>query len=441
MGSTYAPRSSARSTREPTIFRDALLGSRWRQAVEETEGEAVLYEGEPILARYHSTSGGRTFANEQIFPSEGSYPYLQGVESVTEEGSPLYRWNVSFTLRRLTRILRRTAILPRGAGRLRDVRTVPSSAGFHYPDVRLEARRQTVTITAEELRVAVRTGAPELFPDRYPSAAATASGRLPETFPSNRLDITTSGRVVRVVGRGWGHGVGMSQFGAEGMARRGATYEEILTHYYTGVEIGRARDPGTIDVGVDWGRSEVAASGDFEIRDGRGRTVVRNALGTWVFRPADEGAVTIVAPRGHGLPLQVGIVDPPVTVEPAGRIELSVALSRPARVRARTVGLRDGPEPRLRDAGRRTVSWTAPGEPGTYRIRVIARTPRARASDEVRVEVARPPPPPPPPSPMLGAATDEGGSPPQPGFLAGVALALLGVVIATVALVVGTIRR
>ena len=44
-----------------------------------------------------------------------------------------------------------------------------------------------------------------------------------------------------VKGGGWGHGIGMSQYGAHGMARNGSNYREILTHYYTGVELGRAR--------------------------------------------------------------------------------------------------------------------------------------------------------------------------------------------------------
>ncbi|MGH2746719.1 MAG: hypothetical protein ACRDKB_02195, partial [Actinomycetota bacterium] len=171
--------------------------------------------------------------------------------------------------------------------------------------------RGDLTRTAEELREVVRTVAPEMFPARYPSRAPTTSGRLPETFPSNRLQIETRNKTVTVLGRGWGHGVGMSQWGAHGLARAGASYGEVLAHYYSGVTIEDVPDPGPIEVGVDWGRRSVRVAGSFRIEDGRGRTLVRRALGTWGFEWAGTGAVSIDPPKGYGLPLRVGIVGAP----------------------------------------------------------------------------------------------------------------------------------
>lgn len=405
------------------VLRFAERGDRWQKAVEDTSNLAVLHRGDPILARYHSTSGGRTFANEQIFPSEGAYPYLKGVESETEEAATLYRWQVGFTLRRLTRILRHGGVLPRDSGRLVRVRTVGSQTGRHYPDVILRAQRRTLRVTAEAVRSAVRTSAPELFPDRYPSAAATSSGRLPEVFPSNRLTIVTRGRTVRVVGRGWGHGVGMSQWGAEGMARRGEDFRAILRHYYTGVRIGRV-DPGrAISVGVDWGRSEVATWGSFRIQDGKGRIVVPEALGTWRFRPAGAGAVKIVPPEGHGLPLEVGVVDPPEVSAPRERVRLDIALSRPARVEVTTRGQAPRDEV-IRDAGRRKVGWRAPREPGEYEVQVTARAGNRSRSERFVVSVEHPPSPSPSPAPADAAAEGQEGEDIKPYVAAGL-LALL----------------
>jgi len=64
------------------VFRGAEIllgtnGDRWRDAVDRTSGQVLLFEGEPILARYFSTSGGRTYANEEVFTSSGPFPYLR----------------------------------------------------------------------------------------------------------------------------------------------------------------------------------------------------------------------------------------------------------------------------------------------------------------------------------------------------------------------------
>jgi stage II sporulation protein D len=416
------------------VVRGSPRGYRWVAAVARTERMAVLHGREPILARYHSTSGGRTFDNEQIFPSEGPFPYLKGVRSTTEERSSLYRWKVTFTRRQLTRILRAGGLWPAEHGRLRQVRTVPSSSGKHYPDSILIGRRGRIRVTAEQVRVVARTWAPSLFPNRYPSGAPTASGRLPETFPSNRLEMrTVDGRVV-VNGRGWGHGVGMSQWGAEGMARRGASFREILHHYYTGVRIARVDDPGQIRVGIDWGRDEVKATGSFRLVDGRGREVVRSALGTWRFFAAGRGAVRVRPPEGFGLPLEVGIVAAPEVVDEGEETNITVALSKPARVLAVTAG-EQRPRPSIRSAGRRSVPWTAPREPGVYEVRVRAEAGRRRSTDVTSIEVRAAPA-----GDDARAAPSEPAEPEPGGFRLVLALALISiaVVLATVAV---TMRR
>ncbi|MBW3595417.1 MAG: SpoIID/LytB domain-containing protein [Actinobacteria bacterium] len=365
-------------------------GERWRAAVEATAGQAILYDDKPILARYHSTSGGMTLDNEDAFSEESAYPYLKSVESPWEEDSPLYRWRTTFRLRELEAIIRRAGWWS-GKARLERVYSVPSSSGLHYPDVVFEGGARRLVRTAEELREVVRDVAPAMFPGRYPGPGATTSGVLPETFPSNRLEVRTDRKRVVVDGRGWGHGSGMSQWGAYGLAQRGATYTDILTHYYTGVSIGSVPEPPPFEVGVQAGVPSVRASGFFEIVDGRGKTIVPRALGTWTFRWAGAGAVAIEPPAGFGLPLEVGIVDAPKKVLVGEPAFLTVALSRPARVRTRTAdsptGYRD-PGVEIKDAGRREVVWLAPLEEGLYRVRVQARAgPTERMSEPVEILV------------------------------------------------------
>lgn len=360
-------------------------GPRWAAAVASTAGRAITYNGRPILARYHSTSGGATLDNAQAFPEERSYPYLQPVESPWERAAPLFRWRVRFRLRELQAILERAGIWDRSRGRLTEVHAIPSRAGNHYPDAVLRGTKRRTVLDADTLRDAVAVHAPALYPSTYPSRWPTSSGFLPETLPSSRVDITTKKHIVTVVGRGWGHGVGMSQWGAFGLARRGADYEEILTHYYTGVGVDTLSYRRPIEVGVDWGESHVAVKGEFDVLDGRGRILARAAVGTWRFSWSDEGIVSVDPPRGYRLPLRVGVVRAPSRAPPGTRARLTIALSRPAVVRAVTQG---GPEPasnaaQVVDAGRRVIVWRAPAEPGRYEVRVEASSGAASMRSEV----------------------------------------------------------
>jgi stage II sporulation protein D len=366
-------------------------GHRWTEAVRSTAGEVILYANRPILARYHSTSGGATLDNSQAFPTERDYPYLQGVSSTTEQRAPLYRWRVQFSLPQMQAMLTNGGIWEAAFGRLEEVRSRPSASGLHYPDIVFIGSKGRTFRTAEELRDVVRDQAPALFPGRYPSAAPTASGILPETFPSNRLDITTRNKVVHVLGRGWGHGTGMSQWGAEGLARRGFSYIDILSHYYTGVAVAPYDTPQRIRVGTATGLSTATATGAFRIVDGTGRTIVPDALGTWTFHYGGSGAGSIVPPRGFSLPLKLGVVRAPKEVMTGKRASLRIALSRPARVQIVTKPSIERTEPVVRSAGKTQIAWKAPKEPGTYTLQVeaVARSDRRR-SPPVEIVVREP---------------------------------------------------
>ncbi len=277
----------------------------------------------------------------------------------------------------------------------------------------------------------VRDLAPQMFPGDYPSRGPTSSGRLPETLPSNRVDVFTDRRTVRVIGRGWGHGVGMSQWGAFGLATRGATYLDILNHYYTGVQVGRHPDPGPLEVGLDWAEQTIAVTGEFDVVDARGDTLVKSALGRWRFDWAGSGVVSIDPPQGFGLPLRVGLVEAPEVVEVGEPAYLTVALSRPARVRTMTAAASgyDDPGAKVAAAGRRRIVWLAPLEPGVFDVRVEATAAGRRSrTDPVTIEVAD--------APRvevgaLDADRDTDDTPPKPRFpfLLAASLAVSAVVI------------
>lgn len=189
----------------------APWNTRVEQAVSDTDGQVVLYNGRPILAVFHSSSAGRTAAAGDVW--SGDLPYLVSVDS------------------------------PEGE------ETVPN----YY---------STVTFTAAEAKEKLLAAHPELklsgTPNRWFGAAAeNGSGRV-ETVSVGGTDIEGT-ELRRIFGlrsacftvaadsesvtfrvTGYGHGVGMSQYGANQLAREGKTWQEILEWYYTGATVGNA---------------------------------------------------------------------------------------------------------------------------------------------------------------------------------------------------------
>jgi SpoIID/LytB domain protein len=395
----------------------------------------VLYGDRPILARYHSTSGGHTLDNSEVFEGSLDLPYLQGVPSTAETASPLFRWEVRFRVGELQTMLRNAGLWNRSHGELRQARTVASRAGMHYPDVMLAGDGGTVVVSAEELRGLLRLQAPSLRPERYPSLASDGVTRLPETLPSNRFEVETSGDTVEVLGRGWGHGVGMSQWGAQGMARNGASHEQILAHYYPGTSLDKVPAGEPVEVGVAWARDESPAFGAFRIIDGLGNTVVGRAFGTWAFTWDGPGAVAVRAPRGFGRTPKVTLERAPARVRAGDTAALRVRLSAPSRVTTSTTGRRfDRSTEVVRNGGPGRVDWRAPMRPGSYRVVVRAATGSATdvsRTHEIHV-VAAPDPARPP-----GAGAGWGVT-----LVQGVAAAVLIAVVAVgVASFAGTMRR
>lgn len=177
-------------------------------AVADTDGQIITYEGQPIQAVFFSSSAGRT--EDAVAVWGNSVPYLVGVDSPEGENVPNYHTEVTLTAEEF-----RTVFLASYPGA--DLSGTPSG-WFRNQTATLSGRVAEmdvggVTVKGTELR--------SLFGLR--SASFTVeTGEDSVTF--------------RVTG--YGHGVGMSQYGANTLAQQGMTYEEILKWYYTGVEVG-----------------------------------------------------------------------------------------------------------------------------------------------------------------------------------------------------------
>ncbi len=304
-------------------------GQRWRVAVDATAGEVLVDDaGAPILARYFSTSGGHTLPNEVVFPSSGPRPYLVGTDDPDDRVSPYHRWEVRFTREEFEAILSRGERLA-GAVPLASVERL-GDVDLPGADVRFTGQDGTeVVLDSVDLRRFLSSVAPELYPDRFPTRRSDGLRDLPTTVPSSRFTIEVGDDEVVIDGRGWGHAVGMGQYGARGRAEAGATYDQILAAYYAGLEPTTTDDlPERFRVGLSRPAvGSVTPDGPMRIV-ADGEVVIEDAAGTWAVAP-DGGGVRLTAPPGWGEPAVASRTEPALgvpTVPRAVAVEATTAV-------------------------------------------------------------------------------------------------------------------
>lgn len=288
-------------------------GARWVQAVSATSHQALLWNGRPADTVYFSTSNGHTYSNAAVFGS-APLPYLKPVREADDGASPLSHWRTSVTLDDVARFLR-------AAGAWSAARVSSVSGGGARVVVR--GRGTSAVFDTASFAADLNAWASCLAPDRYPTANAwpgrhTLGTALPQTVPSKWFSAVTKGRRAVLTGRGWGHGVGMVQWGAEGKAARGMTTAQILSFYYGGLKPATVREPPTIRIGIATGLSSVRIQG----------------LGTVSVHGADPGAGPWLVTGGrflrvrHGAApaplLDPGTVDAPASAPTGGRISVTV---------------------------------------------------------------------------------------------------------------------
>lgn len=213
---------------------------RWVAAVRRTAGEILVYEGRPAETVYFSTSKGRTLGNDEVFGS-APLPYLRPVEERDDGASPTSRWRVAIPRRHLATFLAAAELWPADTGIARAARRGDL--------IVVRGGGETRELGTDEFRLAVNSWAPCLMPARYPTMSAHGTP-LPVTIPSDWYSTSDRSGTLVVEGRGWGHGVGMVQWGAYGKARRGLTTGDILAAYYGGLRPQPFPQPGVIDVEV-----------------------------------------------------------------------------------------------------------------------------------------------------------------------------------------------
>ncbi len=178
------------------------------EAVQKTSGIIMIYNYEPIAAYFHSTSGGKTADDKDVWPGE-DLPYLESVECKYDENSPHYEWKTELSLNEIKEILSRKY---KSIDNIQKITFRKSND--RVVEVTIMHKNGTIKLSGNEFRM--------LFP----------SQKLKSTFFTAKRD----NKILLISGHGWGHGVGMCQWGAKGRAESGIKYDDILKSYYKNIK-------------------------------------------------------------------------------------------------------------------------------------------------------------------------------------------------------------
>ena len=202
-----------RATTESQVYGGvAAEDPRTSAAVDATRGMVLLYDGRVVFAPYHTDSGGATESSEFVWG--GMFPHLRGVADPHSREAPNHEWTLRLDLPTVEARASRTGRPLAGLQRLEVAATSPSG---RVVTMRLHTTSGTTDLRGTDFRTVI------------------GSNTLRSTLFVMR-SVGDGG--VQLSGRGFGHGVGMSQWGARSLALAGRDHSEILRYYYTGVTVG-----------------------------------------------------------------------------------------------------------------------------------------------------------------------------------------------------------
>ncbi len=281
----------------------------WDAAVAATAGEILLHAGTPAQALYSSTTGGRTRNVEDIFGSSPK-PYLQAVDSPGEQ-SPYVRWTVDLSKAEMRAVFAEAGITAELL--TLSVETKADGAGAWIVSGLFSDRLRTWT--SWQFRGLMNKYGPLALPDDLPRFRSDGR-RFPQVVLGPSFTVSRSIRydssiregnplidVFSIHGGGWGHDVGMSQYGAQAMAEAGASYVEILSHYYSGLVPSPAGRflPSRIAVGLSFGTDPITIGGDGLLAVAiDGAPVADSLAGAWTLE-STGAAIRLTPPVAFGV--------------------------------------------------------------------------------------------------------------------------------------------
>ncbi|MBK5251637.1 MAG: SpoIID/LytB domain-containing protein [Peptostreptococcaceae bacterium] len=230
------------------------------RAVDETEGQLLMWNGNVVSAFYHANSGGFTENSENIWSTE--VPYLKGIRDDFSAGGPHYSWEIKYSEDSIYEIMRSAGY---DVGKSIDMSIARRSENNHVLELLIESEKADVKLLKNAMRTVfgydkLKSTLFEIRKDndlycinrgtsieRIPAkgiSVLSGNGKISKTDFENCHVLGEFGEKENpgakgfvIEGRGWGHGLGMSQEGAKAMAEEGYGYRDILSFYYTDTTI------------------------------------------------------------------------------------------------------------------------------------------------------------------------------------------------------------
>ena len=190
--------------------------SNWRkitEAVDSTQGKIITYNGSPIDAFFHSNSGGTTETANNVWGGD-NFPYLQSVQTSGEDGYTQYSSEVELTKDEF----------------INKIKEKHQDFEINFDDPNSV---QILEYTESGRVRTIKLGNIQI---------AGTEARTLFGLKSTNFSFEIDGDKIKFKVLGYGHGVGMSQTGADSMAKTGSNCEEIIKHFYNGVEINGVND-------------------------------------------------------------------------------------------------------------------------------------------------------------------------------------------------------
>jgi stage II sporulation protein D len=176
------------------------------QAVDSTLGQIMTYNNQVILAAFHSSSGGYTENVEDVWTSP--LPYLRGVVDYDQK-SPVFEWQQVIPVSKIQSLVA-------GVGKITGFQPVEMTPHGRVVTMKVTGDLGSTTVSGNDLRKAL-------------------------DLRSTLFRVSTDGSNLHVQGRGFGHGLGLSQWGAYYLAKQGINYHQILAHYYQTANLSRMK--------------------------------------------------------------------------------------------------------------------------------------------------------------------------------------------------------
>ncbi len=205
---------------EAQAYKPENITAEIKEAVKMTRGEVATYQGDYIKAWFHSSAGGETTtAKVGLAYKKDEPPYIKSIKSPDDEApADIRNWQIKLTGNDILKVLEEAGERTEG---IKDVKILKKDKTGRIVDIKIFHNQGSKQMKGAEFRTAVGS----------------------DKLKSTKVDrITKQGDAFLFTGSGYGHGVGMSQWGAYKLAKDGKSPQEIINHYFKGIKIVKKWD-------------------------------------------------------------------------------------------------------------------------------------------------------------------------------------------------------